>query len=134
VVPDAGIVGNYTNWYNDGAFGQPEWESYHIDQRLPWIDANYRTIASRSGRAVAGLSMGGGGAMKYAAVYPDRFDAAASFSGAVDTNNTPVWTVTQASGVADGDHQPGAIFGLHETDDIRWRDNDPWDLAQNLAG
>lgn len=42
--------------------------------------------------------------------------------------------MTQASGVFDGDHEPGAIFGLHETEDIRWRDNNPWDLAQNLAG
>jgi S-formylglutathione hydrolase FrmB len=134
VMPDAGIVGNYTNWYNGGAFGQPEWESYHIDQLLPWIDAHYHTIASRSGRAVAGLSMGGGGAMKYAAEYPDLFDAAASFSGAVDTNNTAVSQVTQASGVLDGDHQPGAIFGLHQTEDVRWRNNNPWDLAQNLQG
>jgi S-formylglutathione hydrolase FrmB len=134
VMPDAGIVGNYTNWYNDGAFGQPEWESYHIDQLLPWIDANYRTIGSRSGRAVAGLSMGGGGAMKYAAEYPNLFDAAASFSGAVDTNNGVVWQVTQASGVFDGDREPGAIFGLHETEDVRWRNNNPWDLAQNLSG
>jgi S-formylglutathione hydrolase FrmB len=134
VMPDAGIVGNYTNWYNNGSFGLPEWESYHIDQLLPWIDAHYRTIDSREGRAVAGLSMGGGGAIKYAAVYPDKFVAAASFSGAVDSNNSVVWQVTQASGVSDGDHQPGAIFGLHATDDVRWRDNNPWDLAENLRG
>src|SRR5205085_11591349 len=48
VMPDAGQEGNYTDWYNDGAFGQPMWERWHIGQLLPWIDAHYPTIAKRS--------------------------------------------------------------------------------------
>jgi S-formylglutathione hydrolase FrmB len=134
VMPDAGQVGNYVNWFNDGAFGAPEWETYHVDQLIPWVDQHYRTIAARSGRAVAGLSMGGGGAMKYAAAHPDLFVAALSYSGGVDTNNQYVIPVTQASGVGDGSHTPGAIYGLRPTEEIRWRNNNPWDLAENLRG
>jgi S-formylglutathione hydrolase FrmB len=134
VMPDGGSVGNYVNWYNDGAFGLPEWETYHIDQLLPWVDAHYRTTGTRSGRAIAGLSMGGGGAMKYAAAHPDLFAAALSFSGAVNIDDPLEVPVTQASGVADGDHSPEAIYGFHQTDEVRWRNNDPTDLAENLAG
>jgi S-formylglutathione hydrolase FrmB len=134
VMPDAGQYGNYTNWYNDGAFGQPEWETFHIRQLVPWIDAHYPTIAKRSGRATTGLSMGGNGAMSYAARHPDMFVSASSFSGAVDTNSPGVQPVTQASGLSDGSHTPGAIFGLRSTDEVRWRAHNPWDLAGNLKG
>ncbi|MEA2421069.1 MAG: hypothetical protein QOF55_168 [Thermoleophilaceae bacterium] len=134
VMPDTGQFGNYTNWYNDGAFGPPEWETFHIAQLIPWIDGHYRTVAKRSGRAVAGLSMGGGGAMAYAGRHPDLFVSASAFSGAVDTNNPVVQPVTQASGLSDGSHSPGAIFGLRSTDEIRWRGHNGWDLAANLEG
>ena len=134
VMPDAGQEGNYTNWYNDGAFGQPMWETWHIRQLVPWVDAHYRTIAKRAGRATAGLSMGGNGAMSYAARHPDLFVSASSFSGAVDTNSPGVQPVTQASGLSDGSHSPGAIFGLRSTDEVRWREHNPWDLASNLKG
>src|SRR3954447_5579757 len=134
VMPDAGQYGNYTNWYNDGAFGQPAWETFDIGQLIPWIDAHYPTVAHRRGRATAGLSMGGGGAMSYAARHPGLFVSASSFSGAVDTNSPGVQPVTQASGLSDGSHTPGAIFGPRATDEIRWRAHNPWDLAGNLDG
>lgn len=134
VMPDGGQVGNYVNWFNDGAFGQPAWESYHIGQLLPWIDAHYRTAGRRAGRAIAGLSMGGGGTMKYAAAHPDLFVAALSYSGAVSIDDPAEVPVTEAGGVADGDHSPGAIYGLHQTEEVRWRNNDTFDLAENLAG
>jgi S-formylglutathione hydrolase FrmB len=134
VMPDAGQFGNYTNWYNGGAFGPPEWETYHVGQLIPWIDAHYPTLAKRKGRAVAGLSMGGGGAMSYAARHPDLFVSAASFSGAVDTNSPAIQGLNTASGLSDGSRTPGAIFGQRQTDEVRWRAHNPWDLAGNLDG
>jgi S-formylglutathione hydrolase FrmB len=134
VMPDGGSVGNYVNWYNDGAFGLPEWSTYQIGELLPWIDAHYRTLGTRAGRAIAGLSMGGGGAMKYAAAHPDLFVAALSFSGGVHIDDPLEIPVTEAGGAADGDHSPGAIYGLHATEEVRWRNNDTVDLAENLAG
>jgi S-formylglutathione hydrolase FrmB len=123
VMPDTGPTGGYTNWYNGGAGGPPEWETYHIDELLPWIDAHLRTRPSRSERAVAGLSMGGFGAMSYAARHPDLFAAAASFSGAVDTNNPLDIAVSG-----------GPAFGPRATQEVQWRAHNPTDLAQNLRG
>ena len=77
-------------------------------------------MRAATGRAIAGLSMGGFGAMSYAARHPDRF-AAASFSGAVDTNNPLDQAVT--------DDKP---FGPRATEEVRWRASNPWDLADNL--
>jgi hypothetical protein len=72
--------------------------------------------------------------MSYAARHPDMFVSASAFSGAVDTNSPGVQPVTQASGLSDGSHTPGAIYGLRSTDEVRWRAHNPWDLAGNLRG
>src|SRR4051812_24293408 len=133
VMPDGGSEGNYVDWYNFGAGGPPRWETYHIAQLIPWIDGHFPTVASRSGRAIAGLSMGGNGALAYAALHPDLFTAAASFSGAVDTNNLEEQAVTGTGGLQSG-QPPGAIFGERATDEVRWRGHNPWDLAGNLRG
>lgn len=67
VMPDGEPDGNYVNWYNNGTYGVPQWETFHIDQLLPWVDEFLPTQASRGQRAIAGLSMGGAGATHYAA-------------------------------------------------------------------
>lgn len=133
VMPDSGTGGGYTDWFNGGAGGPPMWETYHLGQLLPWIDRHFRTIAVRRGRALAGLSMGGYGAMHYAARQPDLFAAAASFSGAVDSNSIFVQPLTGSEGPSQG-RMPGAAFGPRATDEVRWRGHNPWDLAQNLDG
>lgn len=136
VMPDAGQGGWYTDWYNHGALGPPAWETYHVEELIPWIDAHLRTVGDRSGRAVAGLSMGGFGALSYAARHPDLFVAAAGFSGAVDINQpNPILAghTLDAISMLDGG-TPGSLFGLRESQDVRWRAHNPWDLAVNLRG
>src|SRR5881275_2667820 len=86
VMPDGGKVGWYTNWV-DQSQGAQAWADFHLNQLIPWIDANVRTIAAKSGRAIAGLSMGGFGAVRYAQDRPDAFAYVASFSGAVDLSD-----------------------------------------------
>lgn len=92
VMPDGGKVGWYTNWVNTSA-GAQSWEHFHLYQLLPWVDANLRTLASKQGRAIAGLSMGGFGAIHYAQQRPDLFAYAASFSGALDLGNAGIRSV-----------------------------------------
>jgi S-formylglutathione hydrolase FrmB len=135
VMPDAGRSAWYTDWFNNGAGGPPMWETFHIGQLLPWIDAHFPTVGARRGRAIAGLSSAGFGAMSYATRHPDLFVAAAGFSGALDTNTPPVVAgkVIDALALQDGGI-PGSLFGLRETDEIRWRAHNPWDLANNLRG
>jgi S-formylglutathione hydrolase FrmB len=71
-------------WYSDSAtMPNDRYETYIIEELVPEIDKNYRTISKRSGRAVAGLSMGGFGALKFGVKYPEMFALAASMSGAV---------------------------------------------------
>ncbi len=48
-----------------------------------FIDATYPTLACRDGRAIAGLSMGGYGALLHAMDHPDEYSAAFSLSGAL---------------------------------------------------
>jgi putative tributyrin esterase len=77
-------------WYTDGAVANEKFESYIVQELLPDVERRYRTIATREGRAVAGLSMGGYGALKFGVKYPDKFIFAASMSGA---HGAPRWDV-----------------------------------------
>ena len=47
VMPDGGAMGWYTDWYQGERPVQPRWETYHVGELVPWIDATYRTIATR---------------------------------------------------------------------------------------
>src|SRR3954471_24727289 len=86
VVSPNGDSGYWSDWFNNGLFGPPKYETYVIRQLIPIIDARFRTLPRRSARAVMGISMGGSGSMMFAARHPDLFAAAASLSGAVDSN------------------------------------------------
>jgi S-formylglutathione hydrolase FrmB len=113
VMPDAGRMGWYTDWYRGATPVRPLWETYHVGQLVPWVDAHFRTIAARSGRAIAGLSMGGYGALSYAARHPGVFAAAASFSGALDIGSADAW-------------------GPRSSNAARWRAHLPIDLAARM--
>ncbi|MFI6937667.1 alpha/beta hydrolase [Streptomyces sp. NPDC050418] len=80
VMPDGGHAGWYSNPVGSNT-GPRNWETFHIAQLLPWIDANFRTYAEYDGRAVGGFSMGGFGALKYAAKYYGHFASVSSHSG-----------------------------------------------------
>jgi len=68
------------SWYVDNA--SDKYKSYILKELIPDVDKKYRTIQARYGRAVAGLSMGGYGAIKYGLKYPATFVFAGSMSGA----------------------------------------------------
>lgn len=134
VMPGDGNGGWCTDWHNGGRGGPPMWQTFHIRQLLPWVDAAFRTIADRAGRAIAGLSTGGFCAMSYAARHPDLFVWAGSFSGAVDiTHNARVAAVIGAEAIADGGG-PRDVFGSRLANQIAWRAPNPLDLAANLRG
>jgi poly(3-hydroxybutyrate) depolymerase len=100
VMPDAGTGGWYTDWLRGTPEGPQRWETFHLDELRPFIEARYRTRTDRGGRAIAGLSMGGFGAMSYAARHPDLFGFAASFSGAVDLLHPGISAVVTISPLA----------------------------------
>lgn len=84
VAPNGGGRGWYTNWVYPGSLGAQNWETFHLEQLIPFIDANLATIAHRDGRAISGHSMGGFGALGYAERRPDLFSYVGSFSGGLD--------------------------------------------------
>ena len=113
VMPDGGTMGWYTDWYAGDKPVHPAWETYHVGELVPWVDAHFRTIAARRGRAIAGLSMGGYGALSYAARHPEAFAAAASFSGALEIGSETAW-------------------GPRSENPARWRAHLPISLAGRL--
>lgn len=68
------------SWYVDNANGSQPMESVIINDLIPHIDARYRTIANRRGRAIEGFSMGGWGALHLAFKYPQLFGAVTAVS------------------------------------------------------
>ncbi len=63
-----------------GAFNNP-FEQILLGEVIPMIDAEYRTIADRDHRAMAGLSMGGGQTLSIGLTHLDVFSALGVFSG-----------------------------------------------------
>ncbi|MFJ7204971.1 alpha/beta hydrolase [Streptomyces sp. NPDC098789] len=145
VMPEAGQAGWYSDWpgHTDGFFA-PQWETFHVKQLLPWIDANFNTVGSASGRAVAGASMGGYGALRYAGRYPELFSAVGAFSGGTDIYPSAAqdliaqstWTVgasIQWTGLLDGKYRVtgdtpyrmATVFGAPDT----WPGQNPANLA-----
>ncbi|MBI5724914.1 MAG: esterase family protein [Planctomycetes bacterium] len=85
VMPD----GHHSFYCNDPRPNGMAYEDHIIKDVVGFIDRTLPTIANRSGRAIAGLSMGGYGAMMYAMKHPDIFCAAASHSGALQLLHKP---------------------------------------------
>ena len=52
-----------------------DYESFVADDLVQWVDANYRTIAQRASRGLAGHSMGGYGTIRVAMKHPDTFSS-----------------------------------------------------------
>jgi putative tributyrin esterase len=71
-------------WYTDSAgVATDKYESYILKELIPDVQKRYRTIEARYGRAVAGLSMGGYGALKFGLKSPETFVFVGSLSGAL---------------------------------------------------
>lgn len=80
VTPNAG--GNIFEGVWNGYFDMPGWkyETFFYTEFLPYIEKTYRVIADKQHRAIAGLSMGGGGCTAYAQKHSDLFCAAYAMS------------------------------------------------------
>lgn len=131
VMPDGGKVGWYTDWVQQGSVPQ-QWEQFHLDQLIPWADANFRTIARKSGRAIAGLSMGGFGAIHYAQERPDLFAIAGSFSGALDLEDQGIRTVIVEQCIQNGFSPKGPFGPVIWPFDTVWKQNNPLRRANDL--
>lgn len=83
VTPDGG-GGTTAGWYSDWKNGRFQYETFHTAVLPKAIDATFRTQGPGH-RAIAGLSMGGFGALSYTARHPGMFRATASYSAFADS-------------------------------------------------
>ena len=84
-------------WYTDSAtVPTNKYESYILSELIPDVEKRFRASSEREGRAIAGLSMGGYGALKFGIKHPEMFVLAASLSGALDAAS---WTEADLKGL-----------------------------------
>jgi enterochelin esterase-like enzyme len=77
VMPDANT--GRRGYFNDIS-GEWRYEDFFFEEFVPYVEGLYRIRGEKRYRAVAGLSMGGGGAFMYALHRPDMFSSAAPLS------------------------------------------------------
>ncbi|WSY48157.1 alpha/beta hydrolase-fold protein (plasmid) [Embleya sp. NBC_00888] len=141
VIPDGGTRGWYADWLDQNTvLGAQNWETFHIRQVIPFIDANLRTIATKQARAVAGLSMGGFGAFHYAQNHPQLFGQTASLSGDVDLSTrfmvlrlAVVASLVGYKPAVDSDAAFGSPYPVLNAD-RRWNEIDPSRHVDRFAG
>lgn len=119
----------------------PHYDDYVARDLVAWVDSTFRTRADRAHRGIAGLSMGGYGAVTLALRYPEVFSAAASHSGVLSPRyvgphpfaGAPRYGRTEDELRAGRD--PGLWRYMHPVfgrDTLAWRARDPVVLAEAL--
>jgi len=77
VMPDANT--GHRGYYND-IKGEWRYEDFFFEELIPYVEKTYRIKSDKRYRAVAGLSMGGGGSFMYALHHPEMFSSACPLS------------------------------------------------------
>ena len=111
------------SWYvNSAADPKAKYEDFVVKDLVAFVDARYRTIASRDGRAVAGVSMGAWGAMLLGLKHPQLFGAIGAFSAP--------FGISRQDPNMDMTSRTQQRFGAPETAERRERD--PGTLANTI--
>ncbi len=122
VTPEGG-----DGWYTDNvSITNDKYESYIVNELVPEIDNRYRTISDGRGRIIAGLSMGGYGALKFGLKYPEKFSLVGSFSGALGVASWTEKNIGKTIGAS-----IDKIFGP-EGSDLR-KSNDIFEIVRGLT-
>jgi S-formylglutathione hydrolase FrmB len=119
-------------FYINSQDGKSRYEDFLLEEFFPFIEKRYRVAPGRTHRAIAGISMGGYGALHLAFSHPQLFSSVAAHSAALieklpeflgPTPNSPRSRVL------------GQVFGA-PPDPAFWNRNSPITLARtgNLAG
>jgi S-formylglutathione hydrolase FrmB len=128
VVSPDGETGWYADWFNNGAYGTPEWESYILDEAIPQIEQRYKILPQRRYHAVFGVSMGGLGAAYLGGRLPGFFGSVGVLSGFVDSQVAPGIVSAAMDGLTGV--PPGTIVGPE--DGFYATGHNPTALVHNL--
>ncbi len=102
VMPDG-----YNSYYSDAFDGSFPYETFFIHEFVPYIEDMYRTCGYASGRAIAGFSMGGFGALTVGARNKEMFGAVVALAPSIRTDRQYREEMPQEG----WDRQWGRIFG-----------------------
>ena len=81
VMPDGKV-----SWYVNSFDGKDPWEDMFIKEFIPYIEKEYRIRPQKEFRAIAGLSMGGNGALLLSMRHPDLFSSCVAMSAGTFTD------------------------------------------------
>jgi S-formylglutathione hydrolase FrmB len=128
VTPDGG-----SSFYINSHDGRHPYEDFFLREFLPQIEKRYRTQPGRASRGIAGISMGGYGALHLAFRHPQLFGSLGTHSAAL-LEKLPNFTVGDSRQLARS-RIPGDVFGS-PLDPVFWKQNDPLAIARtaSLAG
>ncbi|MGB6598161.1 MAG: alpha/beta hydrolase family protein [Candidatus Acidiferrum sp.] len=128
VTPAAG-----TSFYINSKDGQHRYEDFFLREFMPAVEKRYRAQTGRKSRGIAGISMGGYGALHIAFRHPLLFEAVGAHSAALleKLPNISAQNSRQLGLL----HFLGSVFGS-PFDPAFWKLNDPVTIARtaNLAG
>jgi hypothetical protein len=133
---EAGVIGKFilvtvdmdtplgASWYvNSPATGN--WEDFMTQEVVPYIDANFKTLANRDSRGIAGVFIGGYGAIRFGMRHPDIFGSVYAMhpvgtgSGVGISAEIPKWDLLVNAKTADDVRKDGrtrifaGIFQAH---------------------
>ncbi|MET8472012.1 alpha/beta hydrolase family protein [Streptomyces sp. NPDC006422] len=129
VMPEAGWNGWYSDWWNHGAGGDPAWDTFHTRDLRRVLERDW---GAGPRRVVAGLSMGGQGALLYAARHPGMFKAAAAYSGSAHPLLNDESTDRIMGFFAGQGDDPLRVWGDPVAQRDIWAAHDPYYLAKRL--
>src|ERR1700675_3552894 len=123
IVTPAGGVSFYINSHD----GKRRYEDFFLQEFMPGVEKRYRAQAGRGSRGIAGISMGGYGALHIAFRHPQLFAAVAAHSAAI-IERPPVMQ-SGASRSLGRLQLFGDVFGS-PIDRVFWDRNSPLVLAR----
>ncbi|MEZ5106990.1 MAG: alpha/beta hydrolase family protein [Draconibacterium sp.] len=122
VMPDGKVA-----WYSNSYDGKDRWEDMFTDEFIPFIEKNYRIRSKKEFRAIAGLSMGGYGALTLSMRHPDLFSSCVAMSSGTFTDEE----------ILNGDMYDryfGHIYGPKPKNEVSesWKAYNPIHLAETV--
>jgi S-formylglutathione hydrolase FrmB len=127
VLPEGGRAGFYTDWQRPRS---PAWHRFHTVELVSLLGARY---GAGPARAIAGVSMGGYGAVMYAARNPGMFQAVASYSGLLHITRRGVPLLMRYFVRSVGERM-NAMWGPRWYQRAAWAANNPYMVAERLIG
>ena len=127
VMPDAELT-----WYVNDFDGKVPYEDFFIQEFMPFVEKTYRIRAKKEFRGIAGLSMGGYGALLYGLKHPDLFASAAPLSAAITTESDVENFSQQRWDEVEGPMYGKGLVGKDRITE-HWKNNNPFYIVDHTS-